>query len=85
MLEHELRGVVRGRHGGFDGGASSDGGDAGDDAGTAGPPLCGTGVTTDSPDCDRCTEAFCCAAWTGCFDDQDCSDLDDCLASCPTE
>ena len=67
----------------FDGGAATDAGDAGV-AADAGDPLCGTGVKSgETPDCDKCTEAFCCTSWTGCFDDQDCSDLDDCYGKCP--
>jgi hypothetical protein len=62
----------------------TDGFDAGPDgAPDSGPdPLCGTGVSTDSPDCDNCTEANCCAVWTGCFNDEDCSTLDDCIQQC---
>jgi hypothetical protein len=56
----------------------ADGGDAGADA----SDLCGTGVNSVTVDCDNCTQANCCPAWKGCFDDQDCSDLDDCIAKC---
>jgi hypothetical protein len=58
------------------------------DAGEAGlpeagaNPLCGTGAATGSTDCDNCTTALCCPAWSGCFADTDCSALDDCLGTC---
>ena len=58
------------------------------DAGEAGlpeagaNPLCGTGATTGAADCDNCTTAHCCPAWSGCFGDTDCSALDDCLGTC---
>lgn len=49
----------------------------------AGPnPLCTTGATTGSADCDNCTTANCCPSWSGCFNDTDCSALDDCLGTC---
>ena len=61
-----------------------DAGEAGiPDAGPDAMPICGTGVTSGvSADCDNCNEVNCCAAWTGCFNDMDCSDLDDCLGKC---
>lgn len=58
------------------------------DAGEAGlpeagaNPVCGTGATTFSTDCDNCTTANCCTSWAGCFNDTDCSALDDCLGKC---
>lgn len=58
----------------YDGGDAGDAGDASD--------LCGTGVNSFSADCDNCTQANCCPSWKGCFDDQDCSDLDDCIGKC---
>ena len=63
-----------------------DAGEAGiPDAGPDAMPACGTGVTSGvSVDCDNCTEANCCAAWTGCFNDTDCSDLDQCIGACYT-
>ena len=58
------------------------------DAGEAGlpeagaNPVCGTGATTASADCDNCTTASCCPSWAGCFNDTDCAALDDCLGKC---
>lgn len=58
-----------------------DAGEAG--APDAGPnPLCGTGATSISKDCDDCTTANCCPAWAGCFGDPDCTALDMCFGSC---
>ncbi len=61
-----------------------DAGEAGvPDAGPDASPVCGTGVTSGvSQDCDNCSEANCCPAWTGCFNDTDCADLDSCLGDC---
>lgn len=61
----------------FDAGA--DAGDAGD-----GAVLCGTEVTSGvDMACDQCTDAFCCAEWQGCFKNDDCIALNDCLSECP--
>jgi hypothetical protein len=71
--------------GAFDGG--TDGGAAVD----AGGMLCGTEVTSgvgmspaEEDACNRCTEAFCCTAWKGCFGDPDCTAYDSCLGDCNT-
>lgn len=68
----------------FDGG--TDGGGAEIDAGGM---LCGTAITTgagmtpaEEAACNRCTEAFCCTAWKGCFGDKDCTAYDSCLGDC---
>ncbi len=61
----------------FDAGAG-DGGDAGD----AGGAKCSNDVETGEEACNKCTSTFCCAEWDGCFDDQDCSDLNDCRNNC---
>lgn len=66
----------------FDGGT---GADAGDDAGDGGAGQCKNGVETGDDACNACTSAFCCGAWDGCFDDQDCADLNDCRSACPEE
>jgi hypothetical protein len=63
----------------FDAGA--DGGDAGD-AGDGGGPACKNPVETDDTSCDLCTKVNCCASWDGCFDDQDCSALNECIGDC---
>ncbi len=62
-----------------------DGGDAGDDAGDGGAGQCKNGVETGDDACNDCTAAFCCGAWDGCFDDQDCADLNDCRSACPED
>lgn len=65
-----------------------DAGDAGDDGGDggaadAGGLVCGTTVQSGvTALCDRCTEAFCCTAWRGCFTDPDCAAYDKCFAKC---
>ena len=62
--------------------AGTDASDAGDDAGL---PACGSvPVATPTDACDTCTVASCCDAWTACFSNQDCADLNVCLQLCPT-
>jgi hypothetical protein len=51
--------------------------DAGADAGA-----CMSPVVTASPSCDACTTAFCCASWDACFQDAECSALEDCYQQC---
>ncbi len=64
--------------GGFDGG---DGGGGGD--GDGGGVLCGTSVPSGiDTTCDQCTQAFCCTAWQGCFNDPDCTAYDTCVSKC---
>lgn len=65
-----------------------DGTDAGFDAGRAdagdgGVLACKNDVQTDDQSCDVCTKTFCCASWDGCFDDKDCTALNDCRSNCP--
>jgi hypothetical protein len=76
-----------------DGTGMFDAGDAGDDAdagdgGDAAPndgntELC-TSTYSSGTDkaCDDCTEAFCCPAWDGCFNNQSCKDYNDCIGDC---
>ena len=64
----------------FDAGVS-DGGDGGD-GGVDASDLCGTNLTTGDMNCDNCTQARCCDAWGGCFNDTDCSALDKCIGTC---
>lgn len=61
-----------------------DAGEAGiPDAGPDAMEACGTGVASGvSADCDNCTDVNCCPAWTGCFNNTDCSALDQCLGDC---
>ena len=56
----------------------ADGGDAGVDA----SDVCGTGVNSATVDCDKCTQANCCPSWQGCFNNTDCTALDDCIGKC---
>lgn len=66
----------------------SGGFDAGDDGGAdaavdAGGMLCGTEVSSGVDEtCDKCTEAFCCTSWKGCFNDPDCTAYDTCIGDC---
>jgi hypothetical protein len=60
--------------GGFDAGGVNDGG----------TDLCGTMVSSGvDMACDDCTTAFCCPAWKGCYDDQDCLAYNTCVNDCP--
>lgn len=68
----------------FDAGTVDAGDDAGD-GGDAGAGQCKNGVETGDQACNDCTSAFCCGAWDGCFDDQDCADLNDCRSACPDQ
>jgi len=78
----------------FDAGDAGDDADAGDpdagDAGDGGPTrndggtdLC-TGTYSSGTDkaCDDCTEAFCCPAWDGCYNNPDCQEYNDCVGNC---
>ena len=49
--------------------------------------MCQNEVEFDPPDptCSACTQAYCCAAWDGCFNDDDCLALNDCYNACPAE
>ena len=64
------------------------GGDAGaeggatDAGGVDGGGACVSPVVTVSSACDRCTIAFCCAAWDGCFQDTECAALEACYQQC---
>jgi hypothetical protein len=63
----------------------SGGFDAGPDASDvdAGGLLCGTDVSSGvDENCDKCTEAFCCTSWKGCFDDPECLAYDQCIGVC---
>jgi hypothetical protein len=65
--------------------AGDDGGDAGD-AGTVADAggLCGTAIGSGQDmACDKCTTTFCCSQWSTCYNNADCSAIDDCLAQCP--
>jgi hypothetical protein len=65
------------------GGADADadtGFDVGLDAGA-----CQNPVSTGDPACDLCTRARCCAAWDGCFDDDDCARYTACVQDCPAQ
>ncbi len=55
-----------------------------DDAEAGAPDAgsCAAPVVTVSSSCDRCTSAACCAAWDGCFQDAECSALNDCYRQC---
>lgn len=55
----------------------ADGGTTTSDAGA-----CKNDVDTGDVECDACTVAACCAEWDGCFDDADCSALQDCRLAC---
>jgi hypothetical protein len=60
--------------GGFDAGGVNDGG----------TDLCGTMVSSGvDMACDDCTTAFCCPAWKGCYNDQDCLAYNTCVNDCP--
>ncbi|MBX3192107.1 MAG: hypothetical protein KF819_34270 [Labilithrix sp.] len=60
--------------GGVEGGAVHDGGNG----------LCQTEIASGvDRACDECTEAFCCSSWKGCYEDDDCLELNDCIANCP--
>lgn len=65
----------------FDAGAGGDAGDAGDAGADGG--ACQNPVETGDNACNACTVAFCCGAWDGCFNNKDCSDLNDCRSQCP--
>lgn len=68
--------------GGFDAGDAGDAGGA-DSGVDAGGVVCGTDVSSGvDTTCDRCTEAFCCTAWKGCFGDTDCTAYNKCLGIC---
>lgn len=49
--------------------------------------MCQNDVDFEPPDptCSACTQAYCCAAWDGCFNDDDCLALNDCYNACPSE
>jgi len=66
-----------------DGGDAGDAGDADAAAVDAGGPACMNNVDTTDPNCDLCTKVNCCQAWDDCFNDKDCSDLNDCRSACP--
>lgn len=75
--EAKCKGPCVDENGMFDAGA--DAADAGD-----GAVLCGTEVTSGvDMSCDQCTDAFCCADWQGCFKNDDCIALNECLSECP--
>lgn len=82
--EQSCKGPCVDGNGMFDGGIPDGGDDAGD-AGDAGAGQCKNGVETGDDACNACTGAFCCGAWDGCFDDQDCADLNDCRSACPEQ
>jgi hypothetical protein len=66
----------------FDAGADAAkdaGGDAGGDGGAG---KCTNDVETGDPACNGCTSVNCCPEWDGCFNDKDCSDLNDCRNTC---
>lgn len=71
----------------FDAGIPDAGDDAGDAAaaGDGGAGQCKNGVETGDDACNDCTSAFCCGAWDGCFDDQDCAALNECRSACPEQ
>jgi hypothetical protein len=64
--------------GGFD--AGTDAGDGGDGGGV---PACQNTVDTSDVTCDLCTKTYCCVSWDACFNDKDCTDLNDCRSNCP--
>ena len=67
----------------FDAGADAGEGGSGN-ANDGGTNLCGTPVASAvDRACDDCTEALCCPAWKGCYDDADCLDYNRCVNACP--
>lgn len=43
---------------------------------------CENPVSTPSADCSQCTVDKCCSAWDACFDDADCTALNECSIAC---
>lgn len=65
----------------YDAGPNAPEGGTGNDGGTN---LCGTMISSGvDRACDDCTEAACCPAWKGCYDNDDCLDYNTCVGECP--
>ena len=57
-------------------------GDGGIDGAAPDGAACESPVVTVSVACDECTNAFCCGAWDGCFQEPECAALNACYQQC---